>query len=81
MMVLAIRVLLMLLSAGTGNAFVDTIYSASSAFAWPFSMFLAPVTHGQWNIDVASLAGIMTYGILLTVLLQAARLLKTDEHN
>ncbi len=67
MTVLAMRSLLMLLSAGTGNTFVDTVYAASSAFAWPFSLLFEPVRHGQWNIDVASLVGLMSYALILIV--------------
>lgn len=75
MTILALRSLLMLLSAGTGNAFVDTVYSASSIFAWPFTQFFAPIQQGQWNIDVASLVGIMTYAIILTAVMCTSRII------
>ncbi len=69
MTILALRALLMLLSAGTGNAFVDTVYTASSVFAWPFTHFFAPIHQGQWNIDVASLVGLATYATVLAIVM------------
>lgn len=75
MTILALRSLLMLLSAGTGNAFVDTVYTASSVFAWPFTQFFAPIHHGQWNIDVASLVGIVTYATVVATVMGVSHLL------
>ena len=76
MTILALRTLLMLLSAGTGNAFVDTVYSASYVFAWPFTHFFAPVHHGQWNLDIPSLVGIVTYAGLVTIVMTGTALLR-----
>ncbi len=76
MTILALRTLLMLLSAGTGNTFVDTVYTTSSVFAWPFTQFFAPIHHGQWNIDIASLVGIMTYAIIIMIVMTGTSLLR-----
>lgn len=82
MTILALRTLLMLLSAGAaGNVFVDTVYTASSVFAWPFTQFFAPLHHGQWNIDVASLVGLATYAVILTAVMVASRIVSKKLSN
>ena len=70
---LALRVLLVALSAGVGNAFVDTVLASSSIFAWPFSLVFEPISQGQWNIDVAAMVGILMYSTLTWAALRLTR--------
>lgn len=73
MTVLALRVLLVLLSADSSNAFADIVYTMSNSCVWPFSMFIHPFVSGQWHIDVAAIVALTFYGLIAWGVASAAR--------
>lgn len=72
---LALRTLLALLSASAGNAFADIVFTLSNVFTWPFSLLFTQVTHGQWTIEVAAIAGIVMYSTLIWAGIRLTRLI------
>lgn len=62
---LAIRMVLLLLAANQGNAFVDFIYNLSAVFAAPFyGIFSYQPTYGSSTFEVSSLVAIIIYALI-----------------
>jgi uncharacterized membrane protein len=61
---LVLRVILFMLGASQGSAFVDFIYSLSGVFAAPFSGIFPTPTYGEFGIDSASLVAIAVYALI-----------------
>ncbi|MBP7760370.1 hypothetical protein KA093_01080 [Candidatus Saccharibacteria bacterium] len=59
---LALRMVLLLLSAQQGNAFVDFIYSFSAVFAAPFfGVFSYTPSYSGFTFEVSTLVAILVY--------------------
>ena len=59
---LALRLLLQILGAQQGNAFVDFVYSVSAVFAAPFfGMFSYEPSYGVSSFEVSTLVAIVIY--------------------
>lgn len=62
---LAIRVVLLLLGANTGNAFVDLVYSLSGIFAVPFyGIFSYQPSYGISTLELSSLVAMGVYALI-----------------
>lgn len=62
---LALRVLLLLLGANQGNAFVDFIYTLSGLFAYPFyGIFNYQPTYGSSTFEISSVVAILIYALV-----------------
>jgi hypothetical protein len=62
---LALRLVLLLLAANQGSAFVDFIYAVSGFFAWPFyGIFSYQPSYGQSVFELSSVVAIAVYGLL-----------------
>lgn len=62
---LAIRVVLLLLAANQGNAFVDFIYNVSNVFAWPFyGIFGYTPSYGKFYFEISSVVAIAVYALV-----------------
>ncbi len=62
---LALRVLLLLLGANKGNAFVDLVYGVSGVFAWPFyGIFGYEPTYGKSVFEVSSVVAMLVYALI-----------------
>lgn len=62
---LALRLVLQLLGANQGNAFVDLIYGFSGIFAAPFfGMFSYTPTYGVSYFEVSTLVAILVYTLI-----------------
>lgn len=63
--ILAIRVILMMLAANQGNAFVDFIYALGGIFAAPFfGIFGYTPTYGNSAFEISSIVAILVYLLL-----------------
>ncbi len=63
--VIAIRIVLMLLGANQGNAFVDFIYSLGGFFAAPFfGIFGYSPAYGSSVFEISSLVAILVYVLI-----------------
>lgn len=61
---LALRIVLLLLAANQGTAFVDLVYSVSGLFAWPFfGIFSYQPAYGQSVLEVSSIVAIIVYAL------------------
>jgi len=61
---LALRIVLLLLAANQGAAFVDLVYAVSSMFAWPFfGIFSYQPAYGQSVFEVSSVVAIIVYAL------------------
>ena len=76
---LALRVVLLLLSANQGNAFVDFVYAVGGFFAAPFSGIFGSPTFGEFYFDTASVVAIVVYGLLAWGLAKAFTLTGSPE--
>lgn len=62
---LALRIVLLLLAANQGTAFVDFVYGLSGFFAWPFyGIFSYQPMYGQSVFEVSSVVAIVVYALL-----------------
>lgn len=62
---LALRLVLQLLGANEGNAFVDLVYGLSGIFAQPFfGMFSYEPSYGVSYFEVSTLVAILIYALL-----------------
>jgi hypothetical protein len=62
---LAIRVVLLLLGANKGNAFVDFVYSLSGIFAAPFyGIFSYEPSYGISTLEISSLVAMAVYALI-----------------
>lgn len=62
---IATRVLLMLLGANQGNAFVDFVYSVGGMFAAPFfGVFGYEPAYGSSVFEISSLVAIVVYALI-----------------
>lgn len=59
--VLAIRIVLLMLSANQGSGFVDLVYGVGGFFAAPFVGIFGSPTYGQFYFDTASMIAIVVY--------------------
>lgn len=61
---LALRIILLLLAANEGSAFVDFIYGLSSVFAWPFyGIFSYEPAYGRSVLELSSIVAIIVYAL------------------
>lgn len=79
---LAFRLILRLLGAGTSSSFVNFIYNLSGAFIWPFQgIFSSTVAPGAETVSVfepATLIAIIVYAILAWGIVQLVRILSGE---
>lgn len=69
---LALRLVLQLLGANEGNAFVDLVYGLSGVFAWPFfGMFSYTPSYGVSYFEVSTLVAMIVYALLGWVVARA----------
>jgi uncharacterized membrane protein len=62
---LAFRIVLLLLAANQGSAFVDFIYGISGFFAWPFyGIFSYQPAYGQSIFEISSIVAILVYALV-----------------
>ncbi len=61
---LALRLLLLLLAANQGNAFVDFVYSLSGLFVAPFQGIFGTPTYGNSVFDISTIVAIIVYSLL-----------------
>lgn len=61
---LALRLVLLMLAANQGNAFVDLIYAISGFFAWPFfGIFGYQPTYGEFTFELSTVVAIVVYAL------------------
>lgn len=62
---IVMRMLLLLLGANQGNAFVDAVYGISSIFVAPFyGIFGNTPTYGASVFDISSLVAVVVYALI-----------------
>jgi hypothetical protein len=62
---LLIRMILLLLGANQGNAFVDFVYGLSGVFAMPFyGIFSYTPTYGSSVFETSTVVAILVYGLV-----------------
>lgn len=61
---LALRMILLLLAANQGNAFVDFVYGVSSFFVAPFQGIFGTPVYGNSVFDISTLVAIIVYALL-----------------
>jgi hypothetical protein len=62
---LLFRIVLLLLAANQGSAFVDFIYGLSGFFAWPFyGIFSYQPAYGQSVFETSSVVAILVYALV-----------------
>jgi hypothetical protein len=77
---LALRIVLLLLAANQGSAFVDFVYALSGFFAIPFyGMFNYEPSYGQSVFEISSLVAIAVYGLVAMGIAKLFTLTKSDE--
>jgi hypothetical protein len=77
---LALRIVLLLLAANQGSAFVDFIYAVSGLFAWPFyGIFSYQPAYGQSVFEVSSVVGIVIYALIAVGIAKLFTLTKKDD--
>lgn len=64
MIILALRVLLLMLGANQGSAFVDFIYTLGGFFAAPFVGIFGTPVYGEFFFDTASVVAIVVYALI-----------------
>jgi hypothetical protein len=76
---LALRIMLLLLAANQGNAFVDFIYGLSGVFAWPFyGIFSYQPSYGHSTFEISSVVAILVYSLAAWGLAQLFTLTKSS---
>lgn len=64
---LVARIVLLLLAANQGNAFVDFVYAVGGWFALPFyGIFNYQPQYGQSVFELSSIVAIIVYGLIAT---------------
>lgn len=77
---LALRIVLLLLAANQGSAFVDFVYALSGLFAMPFyGMFNYLPSYGQSVFEISSVVAIVVYGLAAMGIAKLFTLTKSDE--
>jgi hypothetical protein len=77
---LALRIVLLLLAANQGSAFVDFIYALSGFFAMPFyGIFNYQPSYGQSVFEISSVVAIIIYGLVAIGIAKLFTLTKSDE--
>lgn len=77
---LALRIVLLLLAANEGSAFVDFIYALSGFFAVPFyGMFNYQPSYGQSVFEISSVVAIVVYSLAALGIAKLFTLTKSDE--
>lgn len=77
---LALRILLQILAANQGNAFVDFVYSVSGFFAAPFfGIFNYTPSYGRVMFEISSLVAIIVYALAAWAIAKALTLTGADE--
>lgn len=77
---LALRMILLLLAANQGSAFVDFIYGLSGVFAWPFfGIFSYQPAYGEAVFEISSLVAIIVYGLVAAGLAKLFSLNSSEE--
>lgn len=62
---LALRLVLLLLAANQGAAFVDFVYALSGVFAWPFyGIFSYQPSYGQSTFEISTVVAIIVYALI-----------------
>lgn len=61
---LALRVVLLMLGANQGNAFVDLVYGVAGLFAAPFQGIFGSPVYGRFYFDTSSVVGMVIYSLL-----------------
>ena len=61
---LGLRLVLLLLAANQGNAFVDFVYGLSGFFVAPFQGIFGTPTYGNSVFDVSTIVAIIVYALL-----------------
>jgi K+-sensing histidine kinase KdpD len=76
---LALRIVLLLLAANEGSAFVDFIYALSGLFAMPFyGMFNYQPSYGQSVFELSSIVAIVVYLLVGVGIAKLFSLTKSD---
>jgi hypothetical protein len=76
---LAFRIVLLLLAANQGSAFVDFVYVLSGLFATPFyGMFNYQPSYGQSVLEMSSIVAIVVYGLAAVGIAKLFTLTKSD---
>lgn len=77
---LTLRIVLLLLAANQGSAFVDFIYALSGLFAWPFyGIFNYQPAYGQSVFEISSLVAIIVYVLIGVGIAKLFTLTKGDD--
>lgn len=77
---LTLRIVLLLLAANQGSAFVDFIYALSGLFAAPFyGIFSYQPSYGQSVFEISSVVAIVVYSLLAVGIAKLFTLTKPDE--
>lgn len=72
---LAVRIILLLLAANQGNAFVDFVYAVGGWFATPFyGIFSYQPSYGHSTLEISSIVAIIVYALVATGLARLAML-------
>lgn len=61
---LAARVVLLMLGANQGNAFVDTVYAIGGFFSMPFQGIFGEPSYGQFYFDASSVVAVVVYAVV-----------------
>lgn len=76
---LALRIVLLLLAANQGSAFVDFVYALGGFFATPFyGMFNYQPSYGQSIFEISSVVAIIVYGLAAMGIAKLFTLTKSD---
>lgn len=77
---LTLRIILLLLAANEGSAFVDFVYAVSGLFAMPFyGMFNYTPTYGQSVFEISSLVAIVVYALIGVGIAKLFSLTKSED--
>lgn len=72
---LALRIVLLLLAANQGSAFVDFVYALSGIFAWPFyGVFSYEPSYGRSVFEISSAVAIAVYALMAWAIAKLATL-------
>lgn len=76
---LALRIILLALSANQGNFFVGFVYALGGFFAAPFAGIFGSPTYGEFFFDTASLVAIAVYTLVAWGLTKLITLTRPNE--
>lgn len=72
------RIVLLLLAANQGSAFVDFVYTVGGWFATPFyGIFSYQPHYGQSVLEISSIVAILVYSLIATALVKLVTLTST----